>query len=100
MEKSIDAPITFPIQHRQEKAEVVARLTQLQDQLENMLAKQAFYRESMQAILSPQRMPETEDCYPGLWLAGDWVHEAGESALQELLDLKQWLTQANKNDDR
>lgn len=64
-------------------------LSKLQDQLEDLLACNQFYREAVQAIVIPEDIEDAEPWHSGLFAAGKNLQESEESILKDIVKIRQ-----------
>lgn len=70
----------------------IERVSQLEDQLNNMLACYQFHGAAILALTEPERLDDSEDWHLGLFLTQQWLWQLGEQLMAELVAIKEGLS--------
>ena len=73
------------------QSELIEQLSQLEDQLHNLLACHQFFGEAIRLMTDPEQPTNSEDWHLGLFLNQQWLQQQGGQVMQELLSLKHSL---------
>jgi hypothetical protein len=66
----------------------IERFSQLEDQLNNMLACYRFHGAAILALNEPERLDDSEEWHLGLFLTQQWLWQLGDQLLAELVAIK------------
>jgi hypothetical protein len=70
----------------------VERVSQLEDQLNNMLACYRFHGAAILALTEPERLDDSEEWHLGLFLTQQWLWQLGEQLMAELVATKKMMS--------
>jgi hypothetical protein len=70
----------------------IERVSQLEDQLNNMLACYRFNGAAILALTEPERLGDSAEWHLGLFLTQQWLWQLGEQLMAELVAIKEGLS--------